>query len=66
MSDRPYTVARLAERWDCGETFVREEIRRGRLEACRYGSKLIRIPAGAVEDYERQADAKGRELRAMS
>lgn len=80
MSDRPYTVARLAERWDCGETFVREEIRRGRLAACRYGTKLIRIPVEAVVTYEtaaafhvadarptvasRSAAALGRQIRA--
>ncbi len=53
--DRPYTVARLAEHWSCSETFVRDEIRRGRLIAQRFGGKLIRIRAEAVAAYEQAA-----------
>lgn len=55
MDRRPYTVAMLSERWRCSEQFIRDEIKRGNLRAMRFGSKLIRIPADAVEDYEAQA-----------
>jgi excisionase family DNA binding protein len=55
MEDRVYTVARLAEHWSCSETFVRDEIKRGRLEAHRFGAKLIRIRPEAVATYEASA-----------
>lgn len=52
MDRRPYTVAMLSERWRCSEQFIRDEIKRGNLRAMRFGGKLIRIPADAVDEYE--------------
>ena len=57
MDERPYTVARLAERWEVSDTFIYSEIKRGNLRAMRYGAKLIRIPAAAVYEYEGDAAA---------
>lgn len=48
---RPYTVAALAERWQCSEQSIREIIRRKELPCFRAG-RLIRIPAAAVTGYE--------------
>lgn len=55
MKPSVYTVASLAERWSCSETFVRDEIRRGRLAAFRLGDKLIRIRLEAIAAYENNA-----------
>ena len=52
MTEKPYTVARLAEHWGCSDTFVYSEIERGNLPAFRLGGKLIRIRPEAVEAYE--------------
>lgn len=57
MDDRPYTVARLAERWECSDAFIYSEIKRGALRAKRFGGKLIRIPVSAVEEYEGETAA---------
>lgn len=52
--ERLYTVATLAERWDTSDTFVYDEINRGRLGHLRLGGKLIRIPRACVEEYEQR------------
>ena len=54
MSDRPtFTVAALAQRWECSETAVRRMIKREELQSFRIGA-LIRIPLAAVEAHECQ------------
>lgn len=47
----PYTVERLAERWECSPNQVRKVIDQGRLAHFRIGI-LIRIPQAAVEEFE--------------
>lgn len=47
-----YTPKTLAQRWKCSAHLVRNEIRRGRLSAFRYGGKLFRISAAEVVAYE--------------
>lgn len=54
-TERPFTVARLAEHWQVSDTFVYDEIKAGRLEAFRLGGKLIRVSAKAVVEYEDRA-----------
>ncbi len=51
--DRPYTVASLAERWECSTHAVYALIREKRLPAFRLGGKLLRIRAEVVEAWER-------------
>lgn len=51
---RPYTIAKLAERWRCSEHHVRQLIASGELRAFRIGAKLWRVPAAEVEDFERR------------
>lgn len=46
------TVAMVAAHWQCSDTFVYDQIKAGRLEAMRFGSKLLRIRREAVEAYE--------------
>lgn len=53
MSARPFTVARLAERWECSEGAIRRRIVAGELRTFRIGA-LIRIPASEVERIECQ------------
>ncbi len=48
-----YTVADLADRWQCGESTVRNLIRRNELATFRIGT-LIRISAEEVERFECQ------------
>ena len=48
-----YTVADLAARWQCGESTVRNLIRRNELATFRIGT-LIRISAEEVERFECQ------------
>lgn len=52
FSPHALTVTMLAERWGTSDTFVYDEIKRGRLRAFRLGAKLIRIRLDAVEEYE--------------
>lgn len=52
ISPHVLTVAMLAERWGTSDTFVYDEIKRGRLRAFKLGGKLIRIRVDAVEQYE--------------
>ena len=57
MADaRPYTPKTLADRWGCSAAHVRKLIRNGKLAAFKPGEKLLRIPAAAVEEYERCAN----------
>jgi excisionase family DNA binding protein len=51
--DLAYTVADLAARWQCGESTVRNLIKRGKLATFRIGT-LIRISAIEVERFECQ------------
>ena len=48
---KPFTVARLADRWDCSDQHVRDIIAKGELSCFRAG-RLIRIPAAEVERFE--------------
>ena len=48
-----YTVADLAQRWQCGESTVRNLIRRNELATFRIGT-LIRISVDEVERFECQ------------
>ena len=50
-----YTPEMVADMWGCSAQHVRNLINRGELRAMRLGSRLIRIPAKAVEDYEQCA-----------
>ena len=52
MTEKPYTVALLAERWGCSTTFVYEQIKCGALPAFKLGAKLYRIRHQNVEAYE--------------
>jgi excisionase family DNA binding protein len=54
-TDRPYTPETLAKRWGCSGKHVRNLLERGELRFFRLGSKLIRIPADAVREFEGQA-----------
>ena len=48
---RPYTPAKLAERWHCSAETIRQMCHRGELHHFRVGS-MLRIPASAVEERE--------------
>lgn len=48
---KPFTVATLADRWECSEGAIRNRIQRGELRTFRIGA-LIRIPASEVERIE--------------
>jgi excisionase family DNA binding protein len=50
---RAYTVASLAEAWECSEGVIRKAIANGELGCFRLGT-LIRIPAEEVERFECQ------------
>jgi excisionase family DNA binding protein len=50
---RAYTVASLAEEWECSEGVIRKAIAEGRLGHFRIGN-LIRIPADEVRRFECQ------------
>ncbi|WP_323132806.1 helix-turn-helix domain-containing protein [Sphingobium lactosutens] len=47
----PYSVQRLAERWECSPSMIRKLIDQGKLEVFYLGN-LIRISAAEVEQYE--------------
>lgn len=53
MSARAYTPERVAEIYGCSANHIRNLIKRGELRAFRLGPKLLRIPADALEEYER-------------
>ncbi len=51
--DRPYwTVAQIAERWQCSEKKIRRLIKKGELIAHRFGNQL-RIAEADRRSYER-------------
>ena len=52
MQEKPYTVAALAEHWQCSDTFIYDLLNSGQLEGFKLGGKLWRIKPGAVEAYE--------------
>lgn len=52
-AERAFTVATLAERWDCSEGVIRKLIKDGELGCFRPGT-LIRIPAEEVRRFESQ------------
>lgn len=54
---RPLTPIMLAERWQCSERHIRNQIAAGRLRAFRVGGKLLRISMDAVEEFECQSIA---------
>lgn len=47
-----YSVATLADRWQCSRQHVYGMINRGELRAFKLGAKLFRIPAEEVEKCE--------------
>jgi excisionase family DNA binding protein len=51
MTDRPFSVATLAERWGCSRRHVSNLIRRGHLQSFRVGA-LLRVRPEEVERYE--------------
>jgi excisionase family DNA binding protein len=53
MTRRAYTVASLAQEWECSEGVIRKAIADGRLGCFRLGT-LIRIPAEEVRRFECQ------------
>lgn len=53
MGERAYTVASLAQEWECSEGVIRKLIREGQLRHFRIAS-LIRIPADEVSRFECQ------------
>lgn len=52
MSDKPYSVKTLAERWGCSVDTIYDLISRGDLPSFRAGGRLLRIAAGAVAEWE--------------
>lgn len=52
MSAKPYSPQTLARHWDCSPKHIRDLCKAGELPFFTLG-KLIRIPAAAVEAYER-------------
>lgn len=54
MINRPLLPREVAERWGCSERHVRNLIANGQLGHFRVGERLLRIPAAAVEEYERR------------
>lgn len=51
MSDYPYSVSTLAERWGCSPRHIRNLVRKGDLKGFRVGN-LLRFTVGEVEAYE--------------
>lgn len=52
MSDKPYTAAKLAERWSVSESTIYEMLKDGRLQGFRLGGRLWRISADEVARQE--------------
>lgn len=50
---RPYTPDQVAAIWGCSPNHVRNLIHRGELRAFRLGARLFRIPADAIEEFEK-------------
>tara|TARA_B100001057_G_C22480784_1_gene806367 strand:- start:397 stop:756 length:360 start_codon:yes stop_codon:yes gene_type:complete len=53
IEEKPFTVATLADRWQCSEGAIRNMLDRGELQSFRIGA-LIRIRADEVERIECQ------------
>lgn len=53
MPSRAYTVASLAQEWECSEGVIRKLVASGALGSFRIGT-LIRIPADEVQRFECQ------------
>lgn len=49
---RNLTVGMVAERWGVSDTFVYDEINRGRLKAFKLGKKLLRVKPEWIDEYE--------------
>ena len=56
MTDRPYSVATLAERWGCSRRHIYNLIERGELHIFRAGGTLRRISAAEVARWESAGD----------
>lgn len=56
MTERPYSVETLAERWEVSAYTIREMLRDGRLHGFKAGGKLWRISAGEVARWENGGD----------
>ena len=52
MSEHPYSIKSLAERWGCSEAHVRGLIKSGKLRAFNLGGKLLRIASEEVHKWE--------------
>ncbi|MBN9291258.1 MAG: helix-turn-helix domain-containing protein [Hyphomicrobium denitrificans] len=52
MTEKPFTVAQVADRWACSRDAVYSLIRERKLRAFRVGGKLLRVTAGEVERWE--------------
>lgn len=52
VMERPYTIERLAERWECSGEHVRRLLINGDLQGFKLGGKVWRITAKAVEAFE--------------
>lgn len=52
MSDRPYSVAQLAERWGFDDSHIYRMIKRGEIATFRFGGRAIRIAAAEVDRWE--------------
>ena len=48
-----YTIAQLAQRWQCSPDAIYDMVRRGGIESFRVG-KAIRFSAEAVAEYEKR------------
>ena len=52
MNERPYTVKRLAERWDCSTQWIYDLIAEGRLPCFRLGSMTWKPASAVAAPYE--------------
>lgn len=52
VADKPYTIARLAERWRVSAENVRARIKSGELQAFMIGPRTYRIRPEVVREYE--------------
>ncbi len=52
MTERPMTVAQVADRWACSKDAIYALIRDQKLRAFRVGGKLLRIRAEDVTQWE--------------
>jgi len=66
LHDRPFSPAGLAKRWDVTPSAVYAMIKSGTLPAFKLGSKLYRVRARDVEEYERVAEAEAARMGSSS